>query len=115
MSLLTELREPFIHLVSIRFPDGAGGYITRWVEGETVFLTPKWNSSPETNKAQKDGTSSTYSFYGERDCGIGYHQVLKRKRDGVCFRITSPSGESVTPPSSSLNLTVFTAERWELT
>ncbi len=98
-----------------RTPDGEGGLITSWTEGATIRAALRFDSTMEARRAEHDGVTSVYTLLAPRDCGLVYHDVLKRVSDGLTFRITSNSGDSFTPKSSTLALTAVSVERWNLT
>jgi len=115
MSLLDEFRELFVIMERTRVSDGEGGFTTTWAEGAEIMVAMKFDRSIQSIIAQSEGVTSVFTFLLPIDASIEYHDVLKRKSDGQCFRITSKSGDSKTPGSSSLNLCAVTAEEWNLT
>lgn len=115
MSLLDESSAKFVIMERIRTPDGESGNITTWSEGAEIILAFAHDSTLQAQRAMQEGVTSVYTFLAPKNCGLEYHDVVKRKTDGQCFRITSNSGDEVTPRSSTLNLTKLTAEKWELT
>lgn len=115
MSLLDSFKDTYIIMERTRVPDGEGGFTTQWSDGATIDLAIRHDSTIEARKAEAEGVTSTYTFLAPINCGLEFHDVLKRVSDGVIFRITSNSGDEYTPNSSSLKLTSFTAERWMLT
>lgn len=115
MSLLSKMTTTFAIMEKSRVPDGEGGYITEWHEGAEIELAVRHDQTIQALRAMAEGVTSVYTFLAPKNCGLDFHDVVKRKTDGQCFRITSQSGETVTPPSASFDLTAVTAERWELT
>jgi len=114
MSLLDNFTEPFTLLNMVRTSDGQGGFTTSWEDGAEINIAVRYDSSMEARRAEKEGMTSVYTFLVSRSIELNYHDVLRRKSDQQIFRITSRTGDSVTPSSSSLSLTAVTAERWEL-
>lgn len=114
MSLLDHYKKQYYLMDEVRTADGAGGFVTVWTEGVELSLIERHDTTIEAQKAEKAGTASTYTFLFDKALSFKYHDVLKRKEDGQCFRITQPSGEQYTPSMSNLNLGSATAEKWEL-
>lgn len=115
MSLLDKFSEEFVLLDRRRAPDGESGFNTTWVETDVIITMPQaHNTTVEAQKAEKEGTASTYSFYPPKGVNLEFHDVIKRKRDGQIFRITSNTGDKYTPDNSRLNIGYVTAEKWEL-
>jgi len=115
MSLLDEFTESFYIMEKTRVSDGLGGYSVTWTNGTTIKLAQKFDESMQAKRAEKEGVKSLYTFLAPIGCGLDYHDVLKRQSDDQIFRVTSHSGESKAPASSTLKLTSLSAERWELT
>lgn len=114
MSLLDAYAEEFVKIDKVTEPDGAGGFITTWQESVPIKLIERHDTTIEARIAEKAGTASTYSFLFDKKLTFEYHDIVKRKRDNQVFRITQPSGEDYTPNTTSLNLGMITAEKWEL-
>ena len=115
MSLLDKFSEEFILMDRRRVPDGETGFDTKWVETDVVIRMPQaHNTTVEAQMAEREGTASTYSFYPPQGIEFEYHDVLKRKRDGQIFRITSQTGDKYTPDNSRLKIGYVNAEKWEL-
>lgn len=115
MSLLDQFSTEFIIMEKQRIADGEGGFITEWHEGESINLALRHDQTMQARRAMAEGVTSVYTFLAPKNCGLDFHDVLKRVSDGQCFRITSNSGDSITPPMATMDLTSFTAEKWELT
>ena len=94
--------------------DGYGGYITTYTEGAEVSAAIRFDSSIEARAAEKQGVTSLYTIITGRSFVLQYHDVLRRKRDGKIFRITSDGDDSYTPNSASLDMRLVTAEEWSL-
>ena len=115
MSLLDEFTQQFVMMEKSKRADGEGGFINTWTEGITFSMPQAHESTIEAQIAEKDGTASTYYFLPDKGLHFDYHDVFKRLSDGQIFRVTTESGEDVTPQMSSLNRTKITAEKWVLT
>lgn len=115
MSLLEEFMDEFVLFEKVRIPDGEGGFIPTYKEGTATFAGQLvLDSSMQARIAEKQGVTSVYDFMTKRNVHLEYHDVFKRKSDGATFRITSDSDTKRTPQSSSLDLAVHTAERWNI-
>jgi hypothetical protein len=94
--------------------DGYGGYITTYTEGAEFPAAIRFDSSIEARAAEKQGVTSLYTVITSRNIALQYHDVLRRKRDGKIFRVTSDGDDSYTPNSASLDMRLVTAEEWSL-
>lgn len=114
MSLLDEFAESFKKLDKISEPDGAGGFTTQWRESAQFKLIVRHDTTIEARIAEEAGTASTYTFLFDKKLNFEFGDVVKRMKDGQVFKITQPSGEDFTPPSSGMNLGAVSARKWEL-
>lgn len=115
MSLLSEAMEQCVMLNKQSTPDGYGGRIDRWVESDFVFNAAiVFDTSIEARAAEAQGVTSVYTITTERGVTLEYHEVIKRKRDGKVFRVTSDGDDRYTPKSATLNMRQVTAEEWSL-
>ena len=94
--------------------DGYGGFITNYTEGAEFSAAIRFDSSIEARAAEKQGVTSLYTIITNKNIVLQYHDVLRRKRDGKIFRVTSDGDDSYTPDSASLNMRLATAEEWSL-
>jgi len=98
----------------IRTPGLEGGWTTEWKEGAAFTSYQYMDSSMEARRAEKEGVTSIYSALVEKDFPIEYNDVFKDTSTGHTYRVTSHPEENIAPSSSTFNLKLFTAERWEL-
>ena len=98
-----------------RTPDGSGGYITEWTEGERIRAAITRSNSMEARIADAAGTVEVYNVAVSRSVHLAYHAVIKRVSDGKTFRITSDNAENRSPVCATLDLAISTAEAWRLT
>lgn len=115
MSLIEEFMETFVIMDQRRVPDGASGFITQWLEGAEVQLALTLDTTLEARRASQEGMNSSFKVYMNTASALGFHDVVKRIRDGQTFRLTSDATDKHVPKSSSLDLCMATAQRWELT
>ena len=114
MSLLDCNMVSCVFMVPNKTPDGSGGYITTWAEGESLTAAIVRDSSIETRKAEAAGTVNVYTVTVPRDVRLPFHSVIKRLTDGKVFRITSDNAEKKTPICAGLDMAQSTAEEWRL-
>jgi len=114
MSLLNDFSETYTIMEKVRTADGEGGNVVSWQAGATVVLSRAFDSSLAARIAEKDGVKSVFKFYGAKNCGLAFHDVIKAT-NGEVYRITTNPGDAVTPAAASFDLTMFTAEAWALT
>jgi len=115
MSLLTKSMETVCFMEKTRRPDGEGGFITEWTEGTEFQASITFDSSLQARIADKDGVTSLYTITTGKNAKLEYHDVLKRKRDGKVFRITSDGDDKQTPSSAMFGQYLqVTAEEWVL-
>ena len=112
MSLLTQAMEDVVMLEKRRIPDGEGGFTTSWADGVQFKAAINFDSSMEARTAEKAGVTSLYTVTVPLNCGLEYHDVLKRLRDGKVFRITSDGDDVQTPESASFQFLQVEAEEW---
>ncbi len=113
--LLSAINEKFCIMEKRRVDDNAGGANTAWVEGLEFDVAPSLDNTTEARIGEAQGLTSVYTFLIPKGIDLVYHDVIRRKKDGKTFRITSDSGEEQTPTISAMNLRSVSAEAWELT
>lgn len=114
MSLLFDAMELVVLMERKRVSDGAGGFITSWVEGPEFDASITFDSSMVARIAESQGVTSLYSVWVDKNTQLDYHDVFKRLSDSKIFRITSDSDDKKTPDSASFQVRKYTAEEWEL-
>jgi hypothetical protein len=101
-----------VFLEKTRRPDGEGGFINHWSEGEMFEAAITFDTSIEARTAEKSGVSSLYTVTVPSGIALEYHDVFRRVSDGKVFRVTSDSDDKKTPPSASFHVSQVTAEEW---
>lgn len=114
MSLLDCYMVSCVFMVPNKTPDGSGGYITVWAEGDPLTAAIVRDTSTEARIAEAAGTVRMYTVTVPRDVHLPFHSVIKRLTDGKVFRITSDNAEKKTPISTGLDMAQSTAEEWRL-
>ena len=112
MSLLTQAMEDVVLMEKKRVSDGEGGFTTDWADGVQFKAAISFDSSMQARTAEKQGVTSLYTVTVPINAKLEYHDVVKRKRDGKIFRITSDGDDKVTPDSASFQFAQVTAEEW---
>lgn len=115
MTLYDSMMESFILIEKKRVSDGEGGFITTWVDGEEFQAVVVRDTTMEARIAEHDGVSSTYTVTTHKNVMLDFHDVIKRKADGLTYRITSQGGEIKSPTSPVIDIAQVNAERWEIT
>ena len=115
MSLLDEAMETFNVIDKVKVSDGYGGTIDTWSEGIEIKAAAVLDSSDEMRVAMAEGAKASYTLTTNKNVTLQYHDVIKRKRDGKIFRVTSDGDDNYTPAAATLNMRQVTAEEWELT
>lgn len=114
MSLLTESFEEFIVINKAVVPDGYGGTTSGYAEGITIMGGMPFDMSTQTKIAQALGAKSTYTLTVRKNVELDYHTILKRKEDGLYFRLTSGTKDHQTPKSAGLNMRQYTVEQFDI-
>lgn len=114
MSLLEDWKTPCVRLAAETLPDGEGGVVTAWTEGEAFAAAITFDRSLEARKAERDGVTSLYTVTADRALPLRYHDVFKRLTDNKIFRVTSDGDDVQTPARASFSFAQVTAEEWRL-
>lgn len=114
MSLLLETMEECTLLNKVRVEDGYGGWKTTWVDGPTFNASFSFDTSMQARRASKEGVKDLYTITTQKSTTLSHDDVLRRKEDGLTYRITSNGKDKKTPDSAMLDMRVVTAEQWEL-
>ena len=114
MSLLTESMEEFIVMNKISTSDGYGSVTTVYTEGAEILGAMPYNNSTQVKIAQAMGAKSTYVLTVRKTVDLDYHTILKRKKDGKTFRLTSGTDDHKTPRSAGLDMRQYDAEEFEI-
>ena len=93
--------------------DGYGSVRTVYTEGAEISAAMPYNDSIQVQIAQAMGVKSTYTITVDKDKELGFHTILKRKKDGKTFRITS-GGDCQTPKGAALNMRQYKAGEWKI-
>lgn len=119
--LLTKNVEPFDILTGTKTPDGRSGMRTVWsvtgsfsgvaVVGQALHDRARQNS---VNAAQEEIPKPLFSVLTRKAVTLQFHAVIRRQRDGKCFRITSEAFDFEVPKGGRLDLRAHAAEEFRL-
>lgn len=112
MSLLADAFTACVFLDKTKRPDGEGGYINAWTEGETFDAAITFDSSMQARAAEKSGVTSLYTVTTRIGVQLDYYDVFRRLSDGKIFRVTSDGDDKKTPKTASFQVQQVTAEEF---
>lgn len=114
MMLIENMMDDCVLLEKRRTSDGSGGFHVTWEESVEFKAAIVVNSTLQARIAMQEGTQDIYTITTAKETVLDFHDVLKRKKDGAIFRITSHGEDKKSPGILSLNISQANAERWEL-
>lgn len=114
MSLLDEYSDEFVIVNKTKVDDGYGGYTTVWTDGATISGALAPTSQNEVAIAGAMGEKTTHTLVVAKNIMLEYHEVLRRKSDGITFRVTNTDGGTYTPASAGLDLRRYRLEAWAI-
>lgn len=113
--------EPFERLTAKRTQDSRGGFHTEWsvsggFSGVAVIGQALHDRARQTsvNAAQEEIPKPMYSVLTRKAVTLPFHAVIRRQRDGKCFRILSEAFDFETPKGGRLDLRAHAAEEFRL-
>lgn len=115
MSLVENMMDACVIMNKAKVADGEGGFYTEWTEGAEISVAITHDGSINAMLAEREGVTSTYTLTTHKENALEYGDVIKRKKDGRIFRVTSEKGDQESPAVSSLNMAQVRGEKWELT
>lgn len=113
MSLLDSAFDDCVFIDKTHVDDGEGGYDTQWKVGAPFKAAVVLDQSLQAQRAMSEGVTGVYTVTVRRAVRLGYHEVFKRLRDGMIFRVVSKD-DSETPKSAALDARTVRAEEWTL-
>lgn len=113
MSLIEKFLTPCVMMEKTSAPDGEGGSISAWVDGDGFDAAVVFDNSLEARKAEKQGVTGLYTV--TTGIALGYHDVFKRLSDEKVFRVTSNGNDKHPPACATFAFHQVTAEEWRLT
>lgn len=114
MSLIDSMMETCILMNKTAVSDGEGGFDVTWTDGIEFECAIVLDASMRTRIAESEGFTNSYTITSKRNVSLDFHDVIKRKRDGKIFRVTSDGSDRKSPIVSGLDLKQCSAELWRL-
>lgn len=114
MSLIDSMMEKCILMNKTSVSDGEGGFEIAWSEGAEIDCAIVLDASMRTRIAEAEGFTNSYTITTRKNAVLEFHDVIKRKRDGKIFRITSDGSDRTSPIASNLDMRQVSAEIWRL-
>ena len=115
MKLYEAMMEDCFFMEKVRTSDGLGGFTETWTQGAMFQAALHKDSSMQARVAEKQGVTELYTITVDRSVPLDFHDVIKRKSDGLILRVTSNIRDNKSPEFSGINFGQVTAEAWELT
>lgn len=115
MSLIDAMMTPCCLVEKTEVSDGEGGTMTEWTEGKAFDAAVILENSTVATIADAIKETKTHTITVKNNTALKYGDIVKRLSDGATFKVTSESADRTAPPTSSLEISQVTAERWELT
>lgn len=112
--LIRRFLTPCVLVEKHSVPDGMGGAVTRWEDGDGFEAAVVKNETLAARVAEKQGVSELYTVTFDAGMHLNFHDVFRRLEDGAVFRVTSNAADSQPPQGASFALRQVKAERWEL-
>lgn len=109
-----QMMERCVLMEKVRTPDGAGGWVPTWSEGAEFDAAVHKDSTLQARVAEKQGVTELYTVTTHRANKLEFHDVLKRKSDGLILRVTSNATDNQSPVFSGINISQVSAEVWVL-
>lgn len=95
-------------------PDGEGGSVTRWVDGMAFFAAVAHDTTIMAQTAEAQDTASTYTLLIAKTMQLSFPDVVKERKTGETYQITTDSADLKTPVTSPLGMRSVKARKWVL-
>ena len=107
---LEDYFEPFVMMDWRSKSDGMGGVEWEWEEGADFEAGISMSNSTEAQIAYQSGTRAIFTIVTKKVVTLEQTDVVKRKRDGRLYRITSNAKDMETPDIAEMQFWQVTAE-----
>jgi len=114
MSLLDSAYEPYALLEQESAKDSRGTITRIWKEGAEIIAAAVYDTSLQARIAGVQGVTSLYTVTTPRSVTLRFHDVIRRKSDGLVLRVTSRGRDKATPESATLDMRQVSAEEYVL-
>lgn len=111
MPILDFLDDEFVFMEKRRIPDGFGGFVYEWYEGETFYGKAVRKRGNDLIIAQQQGAKEVYKIISVEGVLLNKEDYIKRKADNAMFQITSDSYDGTPPGTSEIKCVMVYAER----
>lgn len=113
-TLLDSMTEECILLEKRTVQTPTGGYTTVWQDGVTFHAVVRKDNTLQGRVAEKQGVKELYTFVVQKGFPLEFHDVVRRVKDGLTYRVTSNIADNEAPERSSIQVGTVTAERWDV-
>ena len=107
MSLLKSFYEPCVSLIAVV----SGAPSVRWAKGASFSAAILFGNRGLLSMEREEPDHLRCSVTVGAETELRYGELFLRLRDGMVYRVLSDPGEAQTPPTSSLRLRQYRAER----
>ena len=114
MMLYEEAMEDAIKIDVTSTSDGMGGFIPQYSDGAPFKAAFGKNTTLQAIIAEKQGVTEVYTITTYASSRLHYHDIVKRVKDGMIFRVTSNVDDNETPKVASFSMAQVSAEVWKL-
>lgn len=114
VALFDRMKVECVMLVKQQTPDGEGGLITTWTQGDAFYAAIHRESTINARLAEKEGMMDVYTVTVARPFELPFHSVFRRVSDGKVFRTTSSTEDRKTPDVATFSFARVAAQEWEL-
>ena len=109
--MLRRYLEPFVRLIPAETPDGLGGTVRTWSEGETLLLALVPLSPREVRRGEQPALVRRVRLVVPAgDTALRLGDWLRRERGGLRLRVTGDSALRHTPPRARTACGICEAE-----
>lgn len=113
-TLLDSMTETCVFVTKTVVLDGFGGFKPAYVDGIEFPAVIRKDESMQARVAEKQGVTELYTVIVQKGFPLNYHDVFRRKKDGLTYRVTSNIADKEAPEASTIKVAHVTAERWDL-
>lgn len=113
-TLLDSMTEECVLLEKRTVQTPTGGYTPVWQDGVTFHAVIRKDSTLQARVAEKQGVKELYTIVVQKGFPLEYHDVIRRMKDGLTYRVTSNIADNEAPEKSSIKVGAVTAERWDI-
>lgn len=114
-TVMAGFTKTFCFMERTHTPDGVGGFVSVWTEGEKFEAVERHDTTVEAQVAEQAGTASTYTLIVDKSVSLAFPDYIKRMEDGQTFAVTSEMNDSISPIESGMNLRAVNCKKAVLT